>query len=197
MRPARQGLSGVPDPLAGRVHRDPSGADAAAADPCQRRPDQRSGAGAGQVVQPASRLRLPDLRRGDSGYFRPYGNPAPLRDDRTAPRPVRAGPVRTRLQGHDGGRNSAGNRLTGTVLALIAPPFQRASETETDRLASKNPRTLRIPQKPALGLDPGADTGFANGIRATYWLEACSSANRIPSSRKMLRRGLVFATILG
>ena len=36
-----QGLSGVPHRLDGRVHRDPSGADAAAADPCQRHADQR------------------------------------------------------------------------------------------------------------------------------------------------------------
>ena len=34
MRAARQGLPGVPHRLDGRVDRDPSGADAAAADPC-------------------------------------------------------------------------------------------------------------------------------------------------------------------
>ena len=44
MRPARQGLPGVPGGFDGRVHRDPPGADAAAADPCQRHPDQRAGA---------------------------------------------------------------------------------------------------------------------------------------------------------
>src|ERR1035437_6014913 len=70
MRAARQGLSGVPDPFDGRIDRDPSGANAAAADPCQRDADQRSGAGAGQMVQPLTRIRLPDLRRGDPGYFR-------------------------------------------------------------------------------------------------------------------------------
>ena len=30
--------------------------------PCQRHPDQRAGAGAGQMVQPAAWFRLPDLR---------------------------------------------------------------------------------------------------------------------------------------
>ena len=38
-----------------------------------------------------ARLRLPDAGRGDAGYFRAYGNVAPLRPDGTAPRPVRAG----------------------------------------------------------------------------------------------------------
>src|ERR1019366_10272105 len=96
-----------------------SGANAAAADPCQRDADQRPGAGAGQMVQPLARIRLPDLRRGDPGYLRAHGNIAPVRDDRAAPRPVRAGPVRTRLEGDDGCGNLAGNRLAGTVVALI------------------------------------------------------------------------------
>src|SRR5580692_6281741 len=118
MRAARQGVSGVPHPLDGRIYRDPSGANAAAADSCQRHPDQRPGAGAGQMVQPAARIRLFDLRRGDAGYFRAHGNTAPLRDDRAAPRPVRAGAVRTWFQGNDGRRNSAGKRLAGFVVAL-------------------------------------------------------------------------------
>src|SRR5712691_356896 len=116
---ARLGLSALPHPLDGRINRDPSGADAAAADPCQRYPDQRSGTGAGQMVQPLTRIRLPDLRGGYAGYLRAHGNLAPLRDDRAAPRPVRAGAVRTRLQGNDGRRNSAGERLARIVLALI------------------------------------------------------------------------------
>src|SRR5436305_11313509 len=119
MRAARQGLSGVPHHLDGRVNRDPSAANAAAADPRQRYPDQRSGTGAGQMVQPLTRIWLPDLRGGYAGYLRAHGNLAPLRDDRAAPRPVRAGAVRTRLQGNDGRRNPAGERLAGIVLALI------------------------------------------------------------------------------
>ncbi len=71
--------------------------------------------------QPASRLRLPHLRRRHAGHFRAHGNPAPLRHDRAAPRPVRTGPVRTGFQGHDGRRNPARNRRTRTVVALIRP----------------------------------------------------------------------------
>src|SRR3979409_2170986 len=122
MRAACEGLSGVPDPFDGRIDGDPPGANAAAADPCQRHPDQRLGAGAGQVVQQAARIRLPDLRRGDAGYFRAHGNIAPVRYDRAAPWPVRAGAVRTRFQGYDGCRNPAGTSIAGSVLALSAPP---------------------------------------------------------------------------
>src|SRR5437660_12038983 len=75
------------------------------------------------MVQPLARFRLPDLRGGYSGYLRAHGNLAPLRDDRAAPRPVRAGAVRTRLQGNDGRRNSAGERLAGIVLALTVHPL--------------------------------------------------------------------------
>src|SRR6266704_4075967 len=66
-------------------------------------------------------MRLYDLWRGDAGHLRAHGNPAPLRDDRAAPWPVRAGPVRARVQGDDGCRDSAGNRVAGIVVALIAP----------------------------------------------------------------------------
>src|SRR6266403_838334 len=135
---ARQGLSGVSHPLDGRINRDPSGANAAAADPCQRHPDQRPGTGAGEMVQPLTRIRLPDLRGGDAGYLRAHGNLAPLRDDRAAPRPVRAGAVRARLQGNDGRRNSAGERLAGIVLALIcATPH--ATVTRASKAALSSP----------------------------------------------------------
>src|SRR3984893_17929578 len=120
MRAARQGLSGVSDPLDGRIDGDPSGTNAAGTDPCQRHADQRVGAGAGQMVQSAARIRLPDLRRGGSRYLRAYGTLAPLWNDRAAPRSICAGAVRTRVQGNDGCRNPAGNRLARTLVALVA-----------------------------------------------------------------------------
>src|ERR1700687_3745255 len=138
MRAARQGLSGVPHPLDGRIDGDPSGADAAAADPRQRHPDPWSGTGAGQMLQPLTRIRLPDLRRGHAGHLRAHGNLAPLRDDGAAPRPVRAGAVRTRLQGHDGRRNPAGKRLAGTVLAVIVRSLH-ATVTRTPKMALSSP----------------------------------------------------------
>src|SRR6185312_17148516 len=121
MRAAGEGLSGIPNPFDGRVDRDPSGADAAAADPCQRHPDQRTGAGAGEVVQSAARIRLPDLRGGDAGHLCPYGDLAPIRDDRVAPRSVRAGALWTRLQGNDGRRDPAGVRRARPVVPLATP----------------------------------------------------------------------------
>src|SRR4030088_414685 len=130
MRAARQGLPGVPNLVDGRIDRDPSGANATAADPCQRHPDQRPGAGAGQVVQPAARIRLPDLRGGDAGYFRAHGNPAPVRDDRAAPRPVRAGPVRPGFKGEEGCQNPAEKRLAGTVVALAPASLSPANRTK-------------------------------------------------------------------
>src|SRR4029077_3067762 len=82
-----------------------SGPDAAAADPCYGGADERSRTGTGQMVQSVAWFRLPDARRGDAGYFRPHGNIAPVRHDGTAPRPVRAGALRTGPEGHDGGRS--------------------------------------------------------------------------------------------
>ena len=83
-------------------------------------------------------FRLPDLRGGYAGYLRAHGNLAPLRDDRAAPRPVRAGAVRARLQGNDGRRNSARERLAGIVLALIcATPH--ATVTRASKAALSSP----------------------------------------------------------
>src|SRR6516162_11275757 len=70
------------------------------------------------MVQPPARIRLPDLRGGDAGYLCPYGDAAPVRDDRTQARSVCPGAVRAGLQRHDGGRNSPGNRLARSVFAL-------------------------------------------------------------------------------
>src|ERR1700694_3839966 len=76
----------------------------------QRDADQRPRAAPGQMVQPLARIRFPDLRGGDTGHFRAYGNAAPVRYDRTAPGPICPGTLRARLQGHDGCRNTTGNR---------------------------------------------------------------------------------------
>src|SRR6266404_8764812 len=164
MRAARQGLSGVPHPLDGRINRDPSGADAAVADPCQRYPDQRSGTGAGQMVQPLARFRLPDLRGGYAGYLRAHGDLAPLRDDRVAPRPVRAGAVRARLQGNDGRRNSAGERLAGIVLALIcARPH--ATVTRASKAALSSPANdLVFATITGIGSDPANPFGLRRAL---------------------------------
>src|SRR6201986_1666018 len=120
MHAARQGLPGFPHRLDGRINRDPSGADAAAAHPCHGDPDLRPRAGAGQMVQPLARLRLPDLRRGYAGYLRAHGDAAPLRHDRAAPGTICAGPLWAGFQGHDGGGNPPRNRAVGAVLALSA-----------------------------------------------------------------------------
>ena len=77
---------------------DPSGADAAAANPCYCHPDERSRTGTGEMVQSASRFRLPDARGGDPGHLCPHGNVAPVRHHRVAAGPVRAGPVRAGAQ---------------------------------------------------------------------------------------------------
>ena len=81
---ARRAVSGLPHRLDGRIDRHPSCPDVAAADPCQRHSDQRARAGPGQMVQPAARLRLPDLRGGHPRHLRAHGNAAPLRHDRAA-----------------------------------------------------------------------------------------------------------------
>ena len=55
---------------------------------------------------------------GHARHLRAYGNAAPLRHDRAAPGPVRAGAVRARLEGHDGGRDPPRDRAVGAVVAL-------------------------------------------------------------------------------
>src|SRR6202030_176277 len=101
------------------IDRDPSGPDAAAADPCYCGADERSRTGTGQMVQSVAWLRLPDARRGDAGYLRPHGNAAAVRPDGTSPRPVRPGALRTGAEGHDGGRSPPGRRRR-SYLALAA-----------------------------------------------------------------------------
>src|SRR6266436_6441881 len=175
--------------FAGSAGRDPtidafSGlGDAAAKDPCQRHPDQWPGTGAGQMVQPVARIRLPDLRGGYPGHLRAHGNLAPLRDDRAAPRPVRAGAVRARLQGNDGRRDSAGERLAGIVLALIcATPH--ATVTRAPKAALSSPANrLVLATITGVGSDPANPFGcderclmnFDRGVdprrvRAGYWM---------------------------
>ncbi len=102
-----QGLAGVPRPVDGRVDRDPPGADAAAAHPCHGDADQRARARAGQMVQPAARVRLPDPRRGHARHLRAHGDAAPLRPRRAAARADRAGALRAGAEGPDGGRSAS------------------------------------------------------------------------------------------
>ena len=66
-RPTRP--AGIPHLFDGRVHSAASGANAAAAHPCDGGADQRPRAGAGEVVQPAARVRLPHARRGTPDIF--------------------------------------------------------------------------------------------------------------------------------
>ena len=82
---------------------------------------------------------------GTPDIFRTHGDIAPLRDDRVAPRPVRAGAVRARLQGHDGRRNPAGSRLAGAVVALIAAPFRRRSSTTQVQPRRRKSRREPVP----------------------------------------------------
>src|SRR6202041_3077527 len=77
-----------------------------------------AGAGSGQVVQPASRVRLPDLRGGDPRYLCPHGNAPALWHDGAAPGAICACPVRTGFQGHDGGGDPTRDRFARTFLAL-------------------------------------------------------------------------------
>ena len=60
------------------------------------------------------------LTRGEGtpGHLRPYGDATPLRLGRAAAGADRAGPLRTRAQGPDGGRGASGRRLARSRLAL-------------------------------------------------------------------------------
>ena len=53
----------------------------------------------GEMVQPGSRLRLPDAWRRHAGRLRPHGDAAPLRLHRAASGPDRAGPLGHGLKG--------------------------------------------------------------------------------------------------
>src|ERR1700675_4837475 len=88
------------------------------------------------MVQSPARIRLPDLWRGDAGHIRTHGDVAPLRDDRVAPRPVRAGPVWAWLQGHDGRRNPAGSRFAKPFFTLKALQRTRALLSRRSRAAA-------------------------------------------------------------
>src|SRR5262249_16320903 len=111
-----------------RIDGDPPRANAAAAYPRQRDPDQRARASAGQVVQSAARIRISYPRRGHARYLRAYGDPAPLRPDRAAARPVRARALWTRPQGPDGSRGASGRGTARPGLALSrSRSFSRAT----------------------------------------------------------------------
>src|ERR1700723_2611 len=72
------------------------------------------------MVQQASRFRLPDARGGDARHLCPYGDPAPVRNHRIAPRTIRSGPLRTRTEGFDGRRGASRERSARSVVALTA-----------------------------------------------------------------------------
>src|SRR5262245_8268074 len=75
------------------------------------------------MVQPPARIRLSHARGGDAGHLRPYGDVAPLRADRAAPRPDRAGALRPGPQGTDGCRGAAGRHgRTGRVTLINTYP---------------------------------------------------------------------------
>src|ERR1700761_6718389 len=86
------------------------------------------------MVQSATRFRICNEGRGHGGHFRPHGDPAPLRYDRTASRPVRAGAFRARPQGADGGRSSPRERTARSDVALNFPSMRIA------RMAAALPR---------------------------------------------------------
>src|ERR1044072_615887 len=75
------------------------------------------------MVQPHQGFRLPDARRGDRGHFRPYGNASPLRPHRAAAGPGRAGAVRARGQGPDGGGNPSRQSQSREPVALMRISF--------------------------------------------------------------------------
>src|ERR1700730_11148803 len=111
------------DPVDGRVDRDPSGADAAAADPRHRHAEQRARAGSGQMVQPVARLRVLDPWRWYAGHLRAHGDFAPVRYHRAAARTVRHGTLWTGPEGHDGRRGPPRGRIARTGLPLINSRF--------------------------------------------------------------------------
>src|SRR5262249_20718454 len=80
--------------------------------------DQRARARAGEVVQPSARLRVPHPRRRHAGHFRAHGDAAPLRLDRAAAGPVRAGALRPGTEGIDGRRGATRRRAARPRLPL-------------------------------------------------------------------------------
>ncbi len=108
----------LPHPVDGRIDSGASCADAAAAHSRDGDADQRARAGAGEVVQSAARLRVPDPGRWNSGHLRPHGDLAALRHHRVAARPVRHGALWAGAEGDDGGGGPAGRRPAGASLPL-------------------------------------------------------------------------------
>jgi hypothetical protein len=101
----------------GRIDRDPPGADAAAADPC--RVTLTSGPERAQVKW-FNRLRgfgFLTCGEGTPDIFVHMKRCAASAWPNCA-RPVCAGAVRARLQGHDGSRDPSRDRAVGAVLAL-------------------------------------------------------------------------------
>src|ERR1700751_1724872 len=72
------------------------------------------------MVQQASRFRFSDTRGGDARHLRPHGDPAPVRNNRIAPRTIRSGPLRTGTEGLDGRRGASRERSARSFVALIA-----------------------------------------------------------------------------
>ena len=73
-----QGSTGRPHLQHGQLHGDPS-IRVAAAHPCGRQSRERLGKSGGEVVQPTTRVWLPDTRSRDARHFCSYGNASPLR----------------------------------------------------------------------------------------------------------------------
>src|SRR6266700_7829513 len=72
------------------------------------------------MVQPLAWIRVSHLWRGNARHLRAYGDPAALRHDRAASRPICAGALWARFEGHDGGRDSPGAGLAGAAFALTS-----------------------------------------------------------------------------
>src|ERR1700691_791422 len=122
-----KGVASLPHSFDGRIDGDPSGADAAAANPCYGDPHQRPRTSTGEMVQSASRVRLPHAGGGDGGHFRAHGDAASLWHCRIAAGPVRLGALRPGSQGLDGRRSPPRGRTTwsgvplaGVALALVS-----------------------------------------------------------------------------